>query len=59
MFYERACQEQTSTSAAGLPLLRRELPSAPGFLSCFLSALRAAAVVPFPESGLLQPIYDL
>jgi hypothetical protein len=28
MFYERACQEQTSTSAAGLPLLRRELPSA-------------------------------
>jgi len=34
-----------------LPLLRRELPSAPGFLSCFLSALRAAAVVPFRSLG--------
>jgi hypothetical protein len=37
-----------------LPLPRRELPSAPGFLSCFLSALRAAAVVPFRSLGYLS-----
>jgi hypothetical protein len=37
-----------------LPLPRRELPSAPGFPSCFLSALRAAAVVPFRSLGYLS-----
>jgi hypothetical protein len=37
-----------------LPLLRRELPPVPRVPSFSLSALRAAAVVPFGESWLLQ-----
>ena len=56
LFYERACQEQTSTSAAGQGSFHGQLAPSPSGVACVpklpqLFSLRATAVIPLGSPG--------